>query len=188
MSTGPLTFKLSRIATGTRNLVENAEEDMLQNHASATNRVLLPYVDIATAWALSRRTAVDTTAIKTLSQFLMMAGTSPEGWQIAADRARCEHGWAVFFPATWEHLHHIVRYFDLIEKNEAPDTPFLEWLVMAGVVTVKAAEATVARFAKPLESGRYVFVLDPEDLMRIKMAAEVRAQLEVDEKAKEETA
>jgi hypothetical protein len=108
---------------------------------------------------------------------------SAEAWQIASDTALAERGFAVRMPEAWPALHHVVRYFDLIEKNEAPDTSLLEWLVTVGVVTTSVVTRTLRHFAKPVTVGRHAFVLAEEDVVRLKMASEVREQLEYEEAA-----
>lgn len=121
---------------------------------------------------------------------LLRRSGKPEGvasaaeLQEVADLARASVGFAVFMHESWKKLPHIVRYFDLIEKNEAPDTPLLEWLIMVGAVDTESAKATVKRFKNIVKSGRTPLVLDEEDIMRIKAAVDVRLQLEADEEAK----
>lgn len=184
-----LTFKLSRIAHGQRNIVETTEEANLQYRAQKMREILLPGVDAATAWAMCAQSpvvglAIHAERLNNVSPDPCTTPDDPEEWQIAIDRPRVSRGFAVLIPEKWPGLHHLVRYFDLIEKNEAPDTPLLEWLVTSGAVAPDVATKTVERFKKRLTMGRHAFELDPEDAARLKLAAEVRVQLEAEERAK----
>lgn len=104
--------------------------------------------------------------------------------QTQADLARASVGFAVFMHESWNKLHYIVRYFDLVEKNEAPDTPLLEWLIMVGAVDTETAKKTVEQFRAAHKLGRTLVVLDDEDLQRLQVAIDVRLQLEAEEEAK----
>lgn len=186
----PLTFKLSRVAHGQRNVMTSYEEEALQSEAKANREVMLPGVDIATAWAFQstgmRVKRITPTALKTeylsakdLAQHPFLQGDAAAR-QTASDTLLAENGFAVFMPEKWGKLHHVVMYFDLIEKNEAPDTTLLEWLITNGCFTGDVARRTVARFTKKNTLGRSVFVLHPDDAARLKMATDVRVQLEAE--------
>lgn len=182
-----LTFKLARVAHGQRNLIESVEEAQLQYRAKQMREVLLPGVDAATAWALCQQSPIVGLAI----HVMQLRNVPPEpctdptdaaALQAAADLAIAQRGFAVFIPEKWAGLHHLVRYFDLIEKGEAPDTPLLEWLLTAGAVAADIAKKTVARFAKRVTFGRHAFKLDKGDAERLVLAAETRVELEAEEK------
>lgn len=183
-----LTFKLARVAHGQRNLIESSEEAELQYRAKQMREVLLPGVDAATAWAMCQQAPIVGLAIHAvkLRNVLPEQCTDPTdaaALQAAADLGIAQRGFAVFIPEKWAGLHHLVRYFDLIEKNEAPDTPLLEWLLTAGAVASELARTTVRRFTKKVTFGRHVFKLDKVDAERLTVAAEVRQQLEAEDAA-----
>jgi hypothetical protein len=179
-----LTFKLARVAHGQRNVADSWEEQFLHRQAADRKAVLLPGLDAATAWAMGRIKDIDYFELRAFRATPDIDRPSdPALWQEAADRALVSRGWAVFMPMDWKHLHHVVRYFDLIEQNEAPDTPLLEWLIAVGVVSPKAARTTLTFFTAACIFGRTTFVLHEDDVARIKLAVEVRRQLEAEEKA-----
>lgn len=184
-----LTFKLARVAHGQRNLIDGLEEEQLQYRAKKMHEVLLPGVDAATAWAMCQQSpivglAIHAVRLNNVAPDPCYDPTDAEAFQVAADQPRVERGFAVVIPEKWAGLHHLVRYFDLIEKNEAPDTSLLEWLVTAGAVATEIAVKTVARFKKKLTMGRHAFKLDPDDAARLVLAAEVRAELEAEERTR----
>lgn len=183
----PLTFKLARCAHGSRNWMDTYEEIELQAEAQKRREVLLPGVDIATAWAMVR-SATPPMGVRRLGagaqrNWKTETVADPEARQVAADTALAESGFAVFIPERWDKLHHVVRYFELIERNEAPDTSLLEWLVSAGAVPRDVVAQTTKHFKSITTLGRHAFVMDPEDLMRLDVAAEVREQLVAEEAA-----
>ena len=198
----PLPFKLARFAHGKRNLMDTGEEISLQAEAQQRREVCMPGVDLATAWAMVR--SARKLKIKQREPIIRMkqmtstdlgfveanydrAQTAKE-LQIGADTARVSVGYCVFIHESWSKMPHLVRYFELVERNEAPDSPLLEWLIMVGAVHTEAAKATAGHFRNVTRVGRTFFVLCEEDLARINMAVDVRLQLEAEEEAARRTA
>lgn len=201
-----LSFELARIATSKRNLIETTEEDELHHEAKRFREVWLPGLDIATAFALAKTGGgvqtpherdviharqlsgldwqAQAASAERIRQQLNVKSAEPsaELLQQSADLTRVAGGWVVLMHESWPKLHHIVRYFDLIEKNEAPDTPLLEWLIAMGVVPRLVALKTADRFTKPRQVGRTFFVLAETDAARIKLAVDVRKEVEKAEK------
>lgn len=167
----PREFRLARIAHGERNVMGTATEMQMQAKAREKREVLLPGVDLATAWAVER--GANKKAHGKVCRAEPMDERSESGL------AYLETGWALFFRETWRDMHHLVRYFDLIEKNEAPDTSLLEWLVAARVVPAEVARACAKKFRKE----------DPplceEDAMRIEISAEAADDIEREAKARQ---
>lgn len=166
-------FHLSRVAHGERNVLDSDIEVMMQAEAKERREVLLPYVDIATAWALTR--GANDKAKTKIARAVAVSGRP------SSSVAYLETGWAVYLHETCVDLHHLVRYFDLIEKNEAPDTPLLEWLVACRVVA-----PAIARYcAKKFRNGdEFPIPLADEDAERLLMAAEVAVEIQKNEDAK----
>jgi len=163
----PTQFSLARVATGTRNLIENAEEAQLQAEAKENREVLLPGVDAATAWAFVKGVN-EKAGGRRIARSKSLYEQDGSEWRAMW---RVKEGFALFFHETWTDLHHLMRYFELIEKNEAPDTSLLEWLVVARVVPAKTARDCVEKF-----KAAHI-PLAKEDCDRLLMAADVAEQI-----------
>lgn len=186
-------FKLAREATGTRNQADSFEESKLAEEARKAREVLLPGVDMVTALTMhvrllgpSGRPVVDYKELSVpgmeFAQMVRLHQRDPAELQLQIDTALVSKGYAVFMHESWKHLHHVVRYYELIEKNEAPDTSLLEWLVTMGVVRPRRARNAARHFSEHLvKVGRTKFMLDEDDAERLKMAAQAREQIEKEE-------